>query len=34
MSIDYCHRHHLYWDWDFQEGCPSCQEEEDAELEL
>ena len=29
MSVDYCHKHHLYWDWDFTEGCPQCQDEEE-----
>ena len=31
MSVDYCHKHHLYWDWDFTEGCDRCLEEEEEE---
>jgi hypothetical protein len=28
-SIDYCHDHHKYFDWDFVEGCPQCNDEEE-----
>jgi len=28
-SIDYCHEHHRYFDWDFIDGCPQCNEEEE-----
>ena len=33
MSVDYCHKHHNYFDWDFVEGCPQCQDEEIEEDE-
>ena len=33
MSVDYCHKHHRYWDWDFTDGCPECQDDEEEEEE-
>ena len=29
MSVGYCEEHHRYFDWDFVDGCPQCQDEEE-----